>query len=332
MWLITSPLGAYVVQTFLHSLISILIIERSLQIWQITRPRFQFRYRIMTLILPVTMIPLYQLLSPSRGSFAFREGRALMNIHRWLSFEIWDVLPLGTIFLGLLGVTAVIFFVQEIIPVVRDLAARAKGAPLTALPPDDALAALTRDLSSRLGIEPPPLSLIDDPAPYIFASGTSRHTIVLSSGLLATFDADQVRCAIAHELAHIARRSNAMSWAIFIVRLLMFYNPIVLVVFRRIVQDDEHSCDDITVSLTGKPKVLATILDYFYSSYADLQPTVSGGVAAFHDGMEHYGQRLLLKERITRLEQLEPGPEERFEWSRFFLTIAAVVALNYFVM
>lgn len=332
MWLITSPLGAYVVQTFLHSLIAILVIERSLQIWQVTKPLFQFRYRVMTLLLPVVMLPVYQLISPSRGSFAFRQERALMNMHRWLSFEIWETVSVGTLFLGLLGITSAVFFVQEIVPVVRDLASRAKENQPETLPPDAELVVMTRDLSGRLGIDPPPLSVVNDPAPFIFASGTKQHTIIISSGLIASFGREHLESAIAHELAHIARRSNALNWAIFLVRSLMFFNPIVLIVFRRIVQDDEHICDDVTVSLTGKPRVLAAILNYFHASYADLQPSVAGGISDFHEGMEHYGQKLLLKERIRRLDRLDTAGPQAFEWDKFFLTVSAVIVLNYFVM
>ena len=45
--------------------------------------------------------------------------------------------------------------------------------------------------------------------------------------------------------------------------MLMFFNPVALLIFRQLVQDDEQICDDVTVRLTGDPKALIRLLQLF---------------------------------------------------------------------
>lgn len=332
MWLLDSLPGIYVVQSFLHSLIAILVIERAMQIWHIKNPLAQFRYRIMTLVLPACMLPLYQLINFERGSFSFRQEQAIFSMNTWLSIEIWDLVPLSTLFALLLAGTSLVFLLQEMMPVMRDVFARKGRGPngnFYSVPEIDELA---KQMSEKLGIEPPPVAVLEDSNPYIFTSGSKNHTVVLTSGLLEVFDREQLKSAIAHELAHIARMSNATKWIIFAIRVLMFFNPIVLIVFRRIVQDDEHICDDITVSLTKSPHVLASTLKVFYSSHSEFFSAALGGVNELKEGLENYSHNLLLKERIARLESGEGYEDKEFAWGKFVLTIAVVAVINYFVV
>jgi len=331
-WLLDSLVGAYVVQTFLHSLIAILIIERAMKIWHINNPLTQFRYRIMTLVLPVFMLPLYQMINFSRGSFTFRQEKAIFSMDRWLSLEIWGLVPLTAVFMLILGATSFVFFLQEVVPIMRDLFARKGEDPYVSLSSDPGVDDLTRQMSAQLGIEPPPVTLLEDSNPFIVTSGSKNHALILTSGLLEVLDREQLKSAIAHELAHIARMSNATKWIVFVIRVLMFFNPIVLIVFRRIVQDDEHICDDITVSLTKPPRVLASTLKVFYASHSEFFSDAFVGVKALQEGVENHSHNLLLKERIARLESEKGYTDKEFEWGRFLLTITVVAVINYFVV
>ncbi|MEW6109029.1 MAG: M56 family metallopeptidase [Nitrospirota bacterium] len=331
MWLLNSLIGIYVVQTFLHSLIAILVIERAIEIWGIKNPLAQFRYRLMTLILPISMFPLYNLINLNRNSLLFREEKALFNFNRWLAIEIWDIVPVSTIFMLFLLITSVIFFFQEIIPIIKDSLPRERENNRL-LTVDREIDSMVAELSESLGIEKPPVKIIYDKNAVILTAGARNHTIIFSSGLVSMLDKEQLHSAIAHELAHIVRRSNATTWAIFILRILMFFNPIVLVVFRRIVQDDEHICDDITVSLTRKPSALASTLKVFYSSQYEGKPSFLGKITAMKEGIENHSHNLLLKERIARLESAEISGDRDFEWGKFILTISVLILINYFVV
>jgi len=303
-----------------------------MKIWHINNPLTQFRYRIMTLVLPVFMLPLYQMINFSRGSFTFRQEKAIFSMDRWLSLEIWGLVPLTAVFMLILGATSFVFFLQEVVPIMRDLFARKGEDPYVSLSSDPGVDDLTRQMSAQLGIEPPPVTLLEDSNPFIVTSGSKNHALILTSGLLEVLDREQLKSAIAHELAHIARMSNATKWIVFVIRVLMFFNPIVLIVFRRIVQDDEHICDDITVSLTKSPRVLASTLKVFYASHSEFFSDAFVGVKALQEGVENHSHNLLLKERIARLESEKGYTDKEFEWGRFLLTITVVAVINYFVV
>jgi len=251
---------------------------------------------------------------------------------RWLSLEIWGLIPLTAVFTLLLALTSFVFFLQEVVPILRDAVARKREDPYVCLPADPVVDDLTRQMSGQLGIEPPPVTVLDDSNPFIVTSGSKNHALILTYGLLEVLDREQLKSAIAHELAHIARMSNATKWMVFVIRVMMFFNPIVLVVFRRIVQDDEHICDDITVSLTKSPRVLASTLKVFYASHSEFFSDAFVGVKALQEGVENYSHNLLLKERIARLESEKGYTDREFEWGRFLLTMAVVAVINYFVV
>lgn len=331
MWLLNSLIGIYVVQTFLHSLIAVIIIERAIQIWDIKNPVTLFRYRLMTLILPILMFPVYHVINFNRNSLFFREEEALFNINRWLLIDIWDLVTVSNLLLVFLAGTSIIFFIQEIVPILKDtfFSGNYKNRFLS---PNPEIDAMVNSLSNDLGIEKPPVKIIEDSTPIILASGSKNHSIILSTGLIKMLDREQLYSAIAHEFAHIARRSNATTWAIFIIRMLMFFNPIALIVFRRIIQDDEHICDDMTVSITKKPYILASTLKVFYSSFYSLKPSLLGKLTAMKEGIENYSHNLLLKERIARLESEDAAQERDFEWGKFLLTAGVIIIINYFVV
>jgi Zn-dependent protease with chaperone function len=214
----------------------------------------------------------------------------------------------------------------------KDFLARKREDPLLTLEPGSEITEFVKTMSDELEIKPPPVIVIDDTNPFIYAAGSTNHTLFLTSGLIDLLDTEQLKSAIIHELAHIARMSNAAKWMIFILRGLMFFNPIALLVFRRIVQDDEHVCDDITVSLTKSPHVLASTLKVFYSCHSEFFSDPFGGVKELKEGVENYSHNLLLKERIARLEHTAGYEDREFEWGKFLLTITAVGVINYFVV
>lgn len=322
-----SCVGSYLVQSVIHSMVALIIVEMSLRIWQVETPRERFRYRLQVLILPFIMYPLFQVLNPERGSFYFIEDSAVFSSMRWLGIDLFGLVPVYVLFLFAVAVITALALTQEIIPVARHLAG--KGGRPAGRPADDAISGLVEEMSRALRIGKPSVYVIEDSSPMIYTAGTKDHAIILSEPLLKVFDVRQMKNALAHELAHIARMSNFTTLAVFMVRLCMFYNPVSLLEFRKLVQDDEHICDDITVSLTNDPGGLASALKVFC---LDLKHEGGLSVSALKDAIESSSHNLLLKERIERLENSGGFGYHPFRWGRYSLTLSAVLAINYFVV
>ncbi len=317
----------YMLQSVVHSLVALFIVEMSLRIWSVEDSHERFRYRLLVMVLPFIMFPAFQFINPERGSFYFIQDSALFSSLRWVRIEMFGKMPFAYAFLCVVSAVAVIVILQEILPIVRDRIAEPRG--FDCRHPDPAVEAMVTELSVRMGVSKPSVCVIDDERPFIFTSGTKAHTIVISEPLFRLLDMRQLRSALAHELAHIVRRSNVTTLLVFFIRIFMFYNPVSLLEFRMLVQDDEHICDDITVSITRDPEGLASALRLFW---LDMPQREKIRLAEVKQVIETSSHNLQLHERIVRLEEGRAFTDASYGWGRFGATLATIVVMNYFIV
>ena len=117
---------------------------------------------------------------------------------------------------------------------------------------------------------------------------------------------------------------------IFILRVLMFFNPIILMEFRRIVQEEEKICDDVATSMTGDRAALAGALRKFYDADDEEQEPSREGAPRLRERIEEYSHTLLIEERITRLE--EPATPSVNTSAAYLVVLATILAVNYYVV
>ncbi len=320
--------GMYVTQSFFHLLICAVLTDGAIKVWEISDPRITQRFRFLAIIFPIFSFPLYQIINPGRGSFFFRH-EALFDSYRWLHLALWGKVPLGIFFLFILFFTTMIFLVQELLPVVRHTLDSRRGETDEVKYCDNS--AVVRALAC-LPREKPEIIVLDDDENVIFSTTGRTAAVYLSSGLVGTLSAVQLQAAVAHEMAHIERSKRPMLLIIFLLRILLFFNPVVLLEFRRATQDEEKICDDMAVSLTGRPHALAETLRKLYGTQDE------GGRAAqvaqvpdLKGSLEEYSHFMHIQSRIERLEK--PAAEKGGgEWTKFSFAFAAMIIINYFVV
>lgn len=322
--------GIYMTQAFTHSIIAAIIVDRAIHTWDITNPLIKQRFRLLIIILPIFLFPIYQIINPDRGSISFRLG-AFLDINRWLNLELWGKVPLSIFFVLVLFITSLIFFLQEMIPIIRHSIESKKSGPEFERPDSDSI--VSRILASLPG-EKPDIFILDDDDLLLFSTTGKNQAIYLSQGLLDILDPEQIEAALAHEIAHIARNKRPLLIAVFFLRVLMFFNPVVLLEFRKIVQEEEKICDDIAVALTNKPHALSETLKKFYHKGEDTQPMdikKLSKLPKIGDSLEEYSHNLHLHGRVSRLEN-GPTPKTDNEWCGFIFAIAVISAVNYFIV
>lgn len=320
-------IGMFIFQSVSHSIIALVITGMAMQIWQIRSPLSKFRYRLSVLFLPAAMFPLYQYINPDRGSFYFRNDTSLFDSMDWLGMEFFGGIPFGLIGIYLvIGTTTLVFVMQELLPITRESIIKDRDKPR--IPADDHMTALVSEMARQLGIKVPEVVVIEDDVPYLYTGGIHNQSIIISSSLRNMLDERQLKASLAHEIAHVLRRSNRVTVFAYALRVLMFYNPVSLVIFRRIVQHDENICDDMTVSITKDPEALGSTLRLFYS---DNEGTDKSGMSV-KDSIESASHNLLLSERISRLDRGETLEPEGFGWGRYLLTVSSIACINYFVV
>ncbi len=315
----------YLAQSFLHSLVAALIVDTSLIAWKIENPVLRQRFRLLVVILPIIMFPLYQLISPDRGSPLFRLD-AVFDITRWLNLEIWGVVPVGVLFLLALVFTAAVFLFQELLPIVRHSASPA-GSGFAVSRPDRGTPA-ARALETLPG-DPPDVLVIDDEECVIFSSTGKAPAIYLSRGLQENLAIDELRAALAHEIAHIRRSRRPLMVLVFLLRVLMFFNPVILMEFRRIVQEEENICDDVAVGLTGDRQAMAGALKKFSVCETGAIPSPPDA-KGLQDRIEEYSHAMMIESRITRLES--PPAQDANGAVVFTIVLATILTINYFLV
>jgi Zn-dependent protease with chaperone function len=318
--------GMYLAQSFIHSLIAALIVDTALLAWKIEAPVIRQRFRLLVIVLPIISFPLYETITPERSSALFRLD-AYFDIGRWLDLELWGAVPVALLFLLFLVFTAVVFVLQEMLPIVRHTLSSSDGALEGARPePESRVTSALEGIPGRK----PEVFIIDDDAFAMFSSTGKDPAVYLSGGLVEKLTFDELRAAIAHEVGHIQRSRRPVMVLVFILRVLMFYNPIILMEFRRIVQEEEKICDDVASSITGDRAALAAALRKFYNADGGERAPVMQTASRLRDRIEEYSHTLLIEERITRLE--EPAAPAVNTSVAYIVVLMTILAVNYYVV
>jgi len=317
----------YVAQSFCHSLIASVLMDQALSAWKIDDPAIRQRFRLTVVLFPVFSFPFYQAIDPGRGSVLFRQN-ALFDVNRWLNMEIWGAVSFGLLFLIVLAITSLIFLFQEMIPILKHtLESRTMEHEGTRREPDPFIESASRALK----IETPQVLIVEDDEPVIFSTTGKNALIVVSTGLTRSLTQDEMHAALAHEIAHIARSQRPLLLAVFFLRMILFFNPVVLIEFRRVVRNEEKICDDIAVLLTHRPEALAEALKKFYAVRKTPEPDTKPKPLFTPVPLEEYSYNIQLDGRIARLVQ-DPRRNARGGWVLLIVVFLIVASINYFVV
>lgn len=324
--LTSSYWGMYAVQTVLHSLIASVLVDCAFVAWDIKAPSVKQRFRFMVIFLPLLSFPVFQLIYPRRGDAYFRL-ESLADSNKWFFLGPWNSAPLAALFIIVLAVSSLIFIVQELLPIVFQMREQTRVT-------DEPVAEALEDGMARkvsLAVEGLPfdersVEILHDDDLVLFSDTGLNPRIYVSTGLIASFTIEHLQAAFAHEIGHIQRTRKPVLIFAYILRMLMFYNPITMIEFRKMAQEEENVCDDIAVTLTGKPEALSEAVDLLRSAAEDHGPG-AGGIAS---ALEHYSHDVLLKSRILRIGQRS---EDGSHWGvPYFVTLALIIGINYFVV
>lgn len=319
--------GMYVTQAFCHSLVASVISDQALKAWNLANPVVRQRFRLIVVLVPIFSFPIYQAFQNDRGSVRFRL-ESLFDANRWMNLQIGGVVSLGTLFLAILALTSLIFLFQEVIPILMH-AFQSKGIEQEGVKrePDAFWEAAARSLA----IAVPDIFVIDDDELIVFSTTGKKPAVYISTGLVNALTLEQLQAALAHELAHIERSRRPLLLGVFVLRMLMFFNPVSLVEFRRAVRNEEKICDDIAVALTGQPRALAGALQKFFPEPRAPEPE-TGKRSLFNPvPLEDYSHRMQLESRIERLSSAA-GNRTNQGWAAFVLVLLAVITINYFIV
>lgn len=123
-----------------------------------------------------------------------------------------------------------------------------------------------------------------------------RGEVCVPPRFLTDLDPEQQRSALAHELAHLARRDPAWHFAVGIIQALFFFQPLNRLARLRLRESAEFLCDEWAARQTGSPLGLARCLAEVASWVAPGRSPVPAGTMAMAEGGSPLVQRV---QRLT---------------------------------
>ncbi len=318
---LNSYIGNYIVQSFFHSLTAAVLVGALIRLWKIENPLIVQKFRSLVILLPLCSFPVYYLLNPIRGHASFRMN-ALFDSTRWLDLALWGRVPVSLVLISLfIGALLVLACQELIIVAIQWVQSKKETYPVKV-----AVQSPVKRILSELHAPMLDNYVIESNDQVLFTTSIGpKPTIVLSLGLLRILSYDQLKAALGHEVAHAIRNNHLFLTLLLLVRLLMFYNPVMLFAFKAASLDEEKICDDIAAFWTGKPQVLADTLKRFYITEEGISNSnVLESVAVS-------GTNMMIKARVERLER-KASQQVSLPWLKFAFTMLTIVVINYYIV
>jgi Zn-dependent protease with chaperone function len=162
-----------------------------------------------------------------------------------------------------------------------------------------------------------------------------RPEIVVSRGAVERLDEAELRAALAHELAHLARGDPAASWHIMAARAVMFFNPAFQVVARALARDAERRADELASSAAGDPLALASGLVKLFRAAEGGASAAGWNSVPFAAALAGPLARARTADVVSRCRRLMAGAPPRelpFGAARALAAAGCLAALLYFVV
>ena len=267
------------------------------------------------------------------SGMSINEQVALIDFNDWLGLRLGAGISVWHLFIVLLTLITAYFLFKEAIPSLRHYFERRYSLPTIEPGQFPKLDSILAKLSEIKGLPIPTVLLSAKDTPVIHTMG--RQALVLSTTTINMLDSEELEVVIAHELAHLTRQAHRVSQAALALRFLMFYNPVALLVSRRIINDNEKNCDDIAVHITGRQLALASgLLKVFHQIDASLVDTSSSRsrILPRINALEDRAYRYLIKERVERLVHPDKASDLPYQSFRVLLTAGLLAALLFFVV
>jgi beta-lactamase regulating signal transducer with metallopeptidase domain len=114
---------------------------------------------------------------------------------------------------------------------------------------DSRVAAALQSAQELLGFKGPLPRLVESRSMAVPAVlGILRPCLLLPRVLLDTWQDEELKLAMLHELVHVRRRDNLLNWALIFIQAVHWFNPLVWLVLRRFRAEREVLCDAIVLS------------------------------------------------------------------------------------
>ncbi len=168
------------------------------------------------------------------------------------------------------------------------------------LKPDEAWLQKYADLLADFeGTRAIPALVVDRDDPFAMAVGGKRAAILLSRGLLALLDRQEIETTVAHELMHLKHHDAEFKVFSTVLSRILFFDPLSKFFDPAVHREREYLADEMSGRSTGKPAALASAL--LKMAHHGAPPESIVGLNIYGTGHGVFSRYPPLKERVRRL-------------------------------
>ena len=308
----------YAVETTLHSIIAAIIVEWILIYWNITNPRWCQAFLSLVIILPPLTFFLYLLIDPEHYLYNY-SNKYIFQSYYWIYLKVANVYPIALFILLIFLITIFFFFTQEIFPLFIHFLKSKNESTSKVTPYFFYIRNVIHDLALDNNFS---LNIIDE-EDYIVYSNTGKvNNIYVSKGVIEVLNPEELKGIIFHEIAHIERNKSNYILFLYILRIISFFNPIILYEFRRLLQEEERVCDVISAEKLQNKKTLAKALYKLYikARRSCIKATNFKEYSAYYD----------IRKRIKALRT--NGIDNNNYYTLLITATILIIIINYFVV
>ena len=140
----------------------------------------------------------------------------------------------------------------------------------------------------------------EDVKPIAMAVSGPHHFIIVSTGLFAALEREEIETVLAHELMHIRNHDSRFKVVSAVLTRLLFFDPFSKFLDPAVHREREYLADEMGGRVTGKPAALASALLKIHERGGDAPRALAGLSIVGREGRV-FSKFPPIKERISRL-------------------------------
>ncbi len=143
------------------------------------------------------------------------------------------------------------------------------------------------------------LRITEGAKPVAMTVSGRRHLVILSTGLLASLERDEIETVVTHELMHIKNHDSRFKVFSTVISRVLFFDPFSKFFDPAVHREREYLADEMSGRTTGKPAALASALVKIADRGVPGGPMT--GLSILGKGKGVFSRYPPLKERVQRL-------------------------------
>ena len=245
-------INVYLVENVIQTALVFALVLAAMRLLPIRDPNVRIRLLLLPTLIPFVAPPVYYLVFPMRREMSVLAVDQIFDIERIVALVPYSDFFLTTVTIGMVSL-GVFWALKGALSIAAMLYLPRRYRTLKR-GDDPRLDGVLERTFTRAGAPYPVVLLSPENSWRCCGVGLGRAYLFVSQRCLRELNEEQLESVLTHELAHISRGDSIFSLLLFIQRHLLFFNPFIHLIHRRIQEEIEIASDRQALSCGLNPR------------------------------------------------------------------------------